>query len=167
MKTLRINFLGATLACLAVSIFCERGLHAAQTNSEPQIVFLHLGLKHNNISLVKITTAPGVVKPSPFIQAGIQYEVISVTGEPLWKGTVADPGERRFECEDPRHSGRLNRKPRHIDDVEFTVRVPAFAAAKQIDFYILEPVAVAKHEKSSVRKPLGSVVLSPNPIPPP
>ena len=102
MKTLRINFLVATLACLAVSIFCDRGLRAAQTNDEPRSLFLHLGPSRE-----------------------------------------------------------------HILFVEFTVRVPAFSAAKRIDRGILAPAPAAKREKNVVGRTVGSVVWLPNQSPPP
>ena len=167
MKSLRNNFLGATLAGLAVSFGCGSGLLAAPTNDTPQILFLHLQLKNKNISLLKITMAAGVVKPSRFVQEGIQFEVISTAGESLWKETVADPRERRFEYETPPRSGRLKRKTVHIDDMEFTVRVPAFSTAKQIDFHLLKPAAAGQPEKNVLGKNLGSVMLPPSQSPPP
>ena len=144
-----------------------RELRAAPTNSEPRMLFLHLKLKPKNISLVNLTAAPGVVKPSRVSPEGIQYEVISVAGESLWKGVVADPSERHFEFKHPAPAGKLNRKTIHVDEAEFSVRIPEFSAAKQIDFYLLKPAAAARPENSFVRKPIGSVMLPPKSSSPP
>ena len=46
---------------------------------------------------MKITTAPGVVKPSRGTPEDLQDKVISAAGESLWKGTVTEPAAAKLE----------------------------------------------------------------------
>jgi len=143
------------------------GTPAAETNEQPGILFLQLKLKNKSISLVKTTTAPGVVKPPRVAETGIQYELLSATGELLWKGTIEDPAVRHVEYEDPPGSGKMKRKTIRLEETEFTLRVPLIAAAQRVEFYLLEPSAVdAKPGRNSTRKLLGASCCLPNQIPP-
>src|ERR1043166_1660851 len=138
MKSLRTRAGLLALACFTAWLVCGLGPLGAQTNDEPQILFLHLKLKNKTISLVKSTQVPGVVKAPRTAPTGLQYEVVSATGESLWKGTIEDPGERHLEYEDPPGSGKLKRKTIHFDEAAFMVRVPLLPAAQRVEFYTLE-----------------------------
>lgn len=129
----------------------------AQTNSGPQILFLHLKLTNQVISLVEANVRPGVLKPASNSEAdGVEFELVSTAGAVFWKGAMANPSVRHVEYEDPPHSGQLRRKAIPLDEAEFTVRVPVVPGATRVDFYKLDPPASAARNIVS-RKLLGSI----------
>ena len=135
------------------------GASWAQTNGEPKILFLHLKLKGQTVSLVETITRPGTLKrPQDPVADDLQYELLSGTGESLWKAAVPDPSIRHFEYEDPPGSGNLKRKTILLEEAEFTVRVPLVSKARQIEFYKLSPSG-AKGEKRSTKISFGTVLL--------
>jgi hypothetical protein len=147
--------------CLLVLLLLWGGALLAQTNGGPAILFLHLKVKNQVVSLVETSTSPGVLKKSRDPVAGeLQYELVSTTGESLWKGAVADPSIRHLEYEDPPGSGKLKSKTILLDEAEFTIRVPVVSKARQVNFCILDnPAAGAEGGKGLTNKSLGSVVL--------
>ena len=134
---------------------------AADTNATPQILFLHLKVKNQAVSLVDSVARPGVLKARPAAASeSLHFELFSATGESVWKASVPDPAVRHVEHEDPPGSGNLISKTVVLDETEFTVRVPAMSNARRIDFYKLEPSATnATAATTFNRKSLGSVAL--------
>ncbi|MDL1874332.1 hypothetical protein FBQ85_04065, partial [Cytophagia bacterium CHB2] len=65
----------------------------AQPQSDAQIVFLHLRMKNDSLTLVKSALRPGRVKQRRLVEkpGGIYYEVISSSGKSLWQGATGDP----------------------------------------------------------------------------
>ena len=133
----------------------------AQATDEPQILFLHLKLKNQQVSLVKTVTRPGVLKRARDGAADeLHYELLTDTGESRWKAAVADPTIRHLEYEDPPGSGNLKRKLLFLAEAEFTVRVPVVAKARRVEFYKLElSTPDANGEQHHVKKTVGSVPL--------
>ena len=145
---------------LVLLLFCA-GVSSAQTNGEPKILFLHLKLKSQTVSLVETVTRPGTLKrPRDPAADELHYELLSGTGESLWKAAVPDPSVRHLEYEDPSGSGNLKRKSIPLDEAEFTVRVPLVSKARQVEFYKLAPAASgAKGEKRLAKISFGTVLL--------
>jgi hypothetical protein len=134
----------------------------AQSNSTPQILFLHLKVTNQVVWLVSSVTRPGVLKtPRDAAADDLHYELFSASGESLWKAAVADPTILRLEYEEPPGSGNLKRKTVVLKEAEFTVRVPVVPQDRRIDFYKLEPSGVpdGKGVKPLTRKSLGSLDL--------
>ena len=134
----------------------------AQSNSAPQILFLHLRVKNQAVSLMGSVTRPGVLKPPRDAAPGdLHYELSSASSKPLWKAAVADPTILRLEYEDPPGSGNLKRKTVVLNETEFTVRVPVVPEARRVDFYKLEPAGApnAKGERAMTRRALGNLSL--------
>ena len=149
----------------ALGLFCFLAStgSAQSTNPPPQILFLHVKIKNQQVTLLETTTRPGVVKP---MRAGspdeLQFEMLSADGTSLWSAAVPDPTIRVVEFEDPPGSGNLKRKSVPVDDVEFTVRVPVTASAQHVDFFKLEPAAGSAQLSTPAppaKKMLGSVTL--------
>ncbi len=153
------------LRCVAAVLGLLGGLSPeptqAETNGTPQILFLHLKVKNQTVSLVDSATRPGVLKrPRQAAADDLHYEVLSATSNSLWKAAVLDPTLRRLEYEEPPGSGNLKRKTVVSDEADFTIRIPLSPEARRVDFYTLESSApAAKGEKAVARKSLGSVVL--------
>jgi hypothetical protein len=146
----------ALLGLLAPSPMC------AQSNSAPQILFLHLRLTNQVVSLVGSATRPGVLKPAREAATDdLHYELFSASGESLWKAGLADPTVRSLEYEDPPGSGNLKRKTVVLKVAEFTLRVPALPEGKRVDFYKLESSGIpdASGQRATSRRSLGSLPL--------
>jgi hypothetical protein len=129
------------------------------------MLFLHLKLNAQGLSLVKSTFRPGVLKPTVNPEGrDLLCEVFSEKGEKLWKRALDDPRVQRVEYEDPPGSGRLKRKEIRREEAEFTLRVPVFSQAQRLDLYSLQPPpAGQKGESSRAKKLCGSILLPPNP----
>ena len=134
----------------------------AQTNEPPRILFLHLKLKGQTISLVNATAVPGVLKPSRAAQGNIRYEIISTNGVPLWQGAMTDPRDERPDFPALDDSDKTPRQPPpRPDELEFTLRVPGLPSAQRIDFYTLEPPPSDDGAATNaVKKILGSLPLT-------
>jgi hypothetical protein len=158
VTTRKLWWLAASLAVLGLVTPASM---LAQTNATPQILFLHLRVTNQTVSLVGFATQPGVLKRARDAAADeLHYEMVSATSESLWKAAVADPTIRHLEYEEPPGSGNLKRKTIVLAGTEFTIRVPVLPKARRIDFYRLEPSAPgAIGERALTRKSLGSVVL--------
>jgi hypothetical protein len=144
------------------------GLVSAQ-ESPPKIVFLHLKLESNQVSLVSSSVAPGRLKRFPEQRPALDLEVATAAGQVLWTNNVADPSIRHLEYEDPDHPGQIIGKEVQTTNRDFTVRIPALRDANQVNFY-LPPSPVGTNEvtanssttnASPPRKLVGSVVLPP------
>jgi hypothetical protein len=135
--------------------------------SSPKIVFLHLKLESNQVSLVSASVSPGTLKRFPERHPALDLEVATSAGQVLWTNNVADPSIRRLEYEDPDHPGQILNKQVQLTNTEFTVRVPAFPNAQQVNFYLALPpgatnVVGAKTSATNAlppRKLLGTVIL--------
>jgi len=150
---------GIVVAALALRVASAPA--QSQTNTIPQIFFLHLRLTQKDITLVESSVRPGVVKfqPNPETKE-IQFELVSASGKVLWTGATDDPRNRHVEFEDPPRSGRLKRKTAPLNEAEFMIRVPVVAGAQRIDFYTsVSPSAEGKPDKPSSRKLIGSTAL--------
>jgi len=162
--SLWVNGLGLWWAAAGLTFF---GLLTAtpapaQSNSAPQILFLHLRITNEVVSLVSSVARPGVLK-APREAAGddLRYELLSASRKSLWKAGVADPTIRRLEYEEPPGSGNLKHKTLVLKEAEFTIRVPVLAEARRIDFYRLEPSGApdAEGRRAVTRRSLGSLTL--------
>jgi hypothetical protein len=112
----------------------------AQTDGGPGILFLHLKVTNQVVSLVEANIRPGVLKPGPEgDSAALHCELVSDAGKSLWKGSVADPTVRHLEYEDPAHPGKLQHRVVQVDAAEFTLRVPVLPEARRVDFYKVRP----------------------------
>jgi hypothetical protein len=166
-KINRARIASRIFVAMIASLLCSSNLlMAAVTNETPQILFLHLRMKENAVSLVGCSTGAGVVKPQPNLEAReLQYELLSASGEVVWKGGLNDASLNSIEYEDPPRSGRLKRKAIRANDVEFTVRVPLISSAERLEFFRWETLPEdARSGKKAPRKPLGSVRVGPTPV---
>lgn len=101
------------------------------------IVFLHLRLKNNAITLLESKTHPGTLKEDRMTNSnsGISIEVVSNIGSIIFTNTVHDPSIQHYEFEDPNLAGRMISKEIVQNDVEFFVRIPYKKNAHQVRFY--------------------------------
>jgi hypothetical protein len=138
--------------------------------SPPKILFLHLKLESNQVSLVSASVAPGTLKRSSAPRPLLDMEVATAGGQVLWTNNVADPSLRHLEYEDPDHPGEIIGKEIQLTNTEFTIRVPAFREADHVDFYLSQsaitntnPTGTNAAVNSSVpqRKLVGTVTLPP------
>ena len=161
MKTLRkaccVSRRGLAAAGLFV-LLVSPAKATAQTNDSTEILFLHLQFKNQSVSLIGASVQPGYLKPRPAdnIPNGIHFDLISADGRELWRGVIEDPSRRVVEFEEPPRSGKLKQKIIQAADAEFTVRVPARADARRIEFYTLQKLGSDNQE---ARKTLGSFDL--------
>jgi hypothetical protein len=147
------------LAILLCTFLCSVVGAFGQTNDSTKILFLHIKIKGQSVSLLDTVTRPGVLKrPGDPAPDALHYEVFSAAGETLWKGALEDPTARRFEYEDPPGSGKLKRKVVLVDETEFTVRIPVLSDAQRVEFYKLEQSS-SSNQKSATRRTLGTILL--------
>ncbi len=138
--------------------------------SAPQILFLHLKLQSNQVSLVSASVASGKLKVFSDHPAALDLEVATSAGRVLWTNSVADPSFQHLEYEDPSHPGQILSKEVQFTNVEFTVRVPVIRDAHHVNFYSSRSSvgtnaaganSLAAQSPSPQRTELGSVVLPP------
>lgn len=147
----------------AGSLFAFALASSAQNTNAPRILFLHLKLKGQSVSLIDATSVPGVLKPARVAQGDIRFELVSQTGGALWQGALADP---RGQIPDFPALDDSDKTPRHAparpDEIEFTLRVPHLPAAQRIDFYTWEnpPTGMTN---AAVKKFLGRLLLPARP----
>jgi len=154
-----VKSLYVTVVLLLVTV---GGPLPAQTNAGGQILFLHLKVKDQIITLLDSAAVPGTLKPPRELNEGLEYRLVSSTGEFLWKGGIDDPRVRRVEYDDPAQPGKLQVKFIRSDEAEFTVRVPVVSSAERVEFDVIEPaVSGTNGSPSTIRKKLGSVLLPP------
>jgi hypothetical protein len=155
LRSMGCRFVFLTLLCLA------GGWTAlAQTNPPPQILFLHLVISNQVVSLVDSNLRPGVLKPAPEADStGLFYELVSEAGALLWNGSMADPGVRHLEFENPANPGELQRKTVQLDRPEFTLRVPFHPKARRVNFFKLSAGPPGSVQPAVTRASLGSITL--------
>jgi len=117
-------------------------LNAGENQGE-QILFLHLKITNNVISLMESTAATGHLKPTITAekQGDLYLELTSTNSLPTWTDVVSDPLVRRYEYEDPDRPGQLKVKEVKVDQAEFTIRVPGRNGARQLNIYRLDQPA--------------------------
>lgn len=149
------------IGCLAALSLVSASLAADEKEPE-RILFLHLRIKDNVVSLVKASSRPGVLK-KPQHQEGLTLELLSPEGTPLWTAGVEDPGVQRFEYEDPENPGQLLTKIVERPDTEFTVRVPWKKGATHLSVHRHERAPAAAKAPGApaqaARRHLGRVEL--------
>ena len=134
---------------------------AAQPKEENVIVFLHLRMKDGQVTLVKSSTAPGVLKtPSEQPARAIQFTIENAAGAAVWTSTMDDPAVRRLEYTDPDAPGVIKSRIVQLDDVEFTIRVPQRKDGVKLAFYRGAGSPFAK-QGAAEKKLIGTITLSP------
>jgi hypothetical protein len=135
----------------------------AEESQGEQILFLHLKITNDVVSLVESTAVPGHLKvPIAAEKQGELYlELTSTNNVPIWADVMSDPLVRRYEYEDPDHPGQLKVKEVKLDQAEFTIRVPGRKEAKQLNIYRLDQPAAKSAATASnrTRTLLGTVEL--------
>jgi len=133
----------------------------AQPKSEAQIVFLHLRMKNDTLTLVKSALRPGLVKQRRPVEktGGIYYDVVSSSGKSLWQGVTGDPSQQRLEYEDPDHPGQLKIKYLELKVTEFTLRIPFKPEMNRLELYRMAPAAPDSGRPKVVRKLISSIPL--------
>jgi hypothetical protein len=150
----------AFLAGLAFLVLAGARAVEAQTNPPPQILFLHLMVTNQAVSLVDSNLRPGVLKPDLEADAtGLFYELVSESGATLWKGSRADPLVRHLEYEDPANPGKLLHKSVQLDSVEITIRIPFHPSARRINFFKQAPGGPRAVQQAVSQISLGSITL--------
>jgi hypothetical protein len=129
-----LNVIMPRALLVAAVMACCGQQHAA---AQEKILFLHLRMHNDSISLTRSTLQPGVVKQAREAQpsSALAYELRSTAGELLGSGSLRDPSIRRLEYEDPLHPGRLIVRIDTLADVEFTLRLPFRKNIQLITFY--------------------------------
>lgn len=135
----------------------------AEEGQDEQILFLHLKITNDVVSLVESTAVPGHLKiPIAAEKQGeLCLELTSTNGVPIWTDVMPDPLVRRYEYEDPDHPGQLKVKEVKLDQAEFTIRVPGRKEAKRLNIYRLDQPAAksAAAAANQTRTLLGTVEL--------
>ncbi len=138
-------------------------LNAGENQGE-QILFLHLKITNNVISLMESTAATGHLKPTIITekQGDLYLELTSTNSLPIWTDAVPDPLLRRYEYEDPDHPGQLKVKEVKLDQAEFTIRVPGRKEARRLNIYRLDQPAAksAATALNQTRTLLGAFELN-------
>ena len=93
------------------------------TTYSQQIVFLHLRIREDTISLEDVTIRNGKLKQSRHDTptTGMSYQVLTSKGNILWSGVTEDPLIRRYEYEDPLNPGKLKTKLVKLEEATFTI----------------------------------------------
>lgn len=151
----------AFLTAVVVIALSGASVANAQTQSDAQIVFLHLRMKNDTLTLVKSALRPGLVKQRRLVEkpGGIYYEVISASGKSLWQCVAADPSQQRLEYEDPDHPGQLKSIHVESNEVEFTLRIPFKPEMRRLELYRMTPAAPDSYRPKVVRQLIGSIPL--------
>ncbi len=139
-------------------------MRAAAQDAVPRMLFLHLKMETNQVSLLGASVAPGKARPAAGEASQLQVEIADAAGQLLWTNSVSDPTVRRLEYEDPEHPGSILHKDVQMTNVEFVVRAPALANARQVSFFSSRSAAATnspplKQAIPAQRTPLGVVTL--------
>jgi hypothetical protein len=137
--------------------FCLSG----QDNTN-QFLFLRMRLKGQEISLVESSVVKGVLKPQRDSEQTERLVVAleSDSEETQWSLTIADPGVRRLEYEDPEKPGTIRSKLVRIEDVEIVVRAPQLPGVRKVAVYRKEN----GNQLGKGKKLLARVTLPPQTI---
>lgn len=137
----------------------------AEETQDEKILFLHLKITNNVISVVESTAVPGHLKVpiAAEKQGDLYFELTSTNSSvPIWTDVMSDPLLHRYEYEDPDHPGQLLVKEVKLDQAEFTIRVPGRKEAKQLNIYRLDQPAAksAATALAGTRTLLGTIDLN-------
>lgn len=145
---------------LAIAILTACWCRAGEKD---QILFLHLKLKDDAITLVGSSVKPGRLKTpfAPDKKGQVHLELTSTNGTVLWSDVIADPTVQRLEYKDPDHPGALKTKQVKVAETEFTLRLPFHKDAKQLKLHSLEKPANRADAVKRTKKLLGSVAIPP------
>jgi hypothetical protein len=147
----------ALVAVTVLTACCCRG------EEKDQILFLHLKLKDDAVTLVRSSVKPGRLKTpfAPDKKGDIHLELTTAEGLSLWSDVMADPTVQRVEYEDPENPGTLKVKEIRVTEVEFTVRVPFHKEGKQFRLHRLNKPASRADATAAgrVKKLLGAVAI--------
>jgi hypothetical protein len=159
----RVAWRWAVMGALSVLLVANSLVAEAQTTSGPGILFLHLKVTNQTVSLVEATLRPGVLKRVREADSTALFcELLAEDGTTLWKGNMPDPTLRHFEYEDPSNPGQLRRKSVQVSEAEFTLRVPSVPAARRIDFFKVPPGSPGAGLQKLSRTSWGSITLPVN-----
>ena len=128
------------------------------------ILFLHLRLDGERVTLVKQTRTRGTLKRPRGASTrgrGLELNLQTARGASLWSQVMPDPTVRRIEYEDPDRPGEMASREVPLTHVEFTVRVPAHRAAHSV--ILARRKSEDRKTKTAVTQPLGRIVLEPLP----
>jgi hypothetical protein len=158
---MKLQTRGVTRTILfAIALFVAGWCRAEE---EDQILFLHLKLKDDGLTLVNSSVKRGRLKtPLTADKKGeIHLELTAADGSPLWSDVLADPRVQRLEYEDPDKPGALKVKEVRVAEVEFTVRVPFHKEGKRIKLYRLDRLATRTEALApgQTKKLLGAVAI--------
>ena len=153
--------------CLKQCVACLAGLilfippMSARDQEQEKILFLHLRIKGEVVTLLKCSTRPGVLKKPHHQKGELTLDLISADGAALWTTVMEDPRIQRFEYEDPDNPGQLKTKVVQLPETEFMVRVPYKKAAKRLVIFRHEPVSGDAPGKAAkvARRDLGNFDL--------
>lgn len=146
-----------TLVLGAAILWPERA--PAQTNDNPQILFLFLKLRPDRSpQLVNSLTRPGTLKPPANVQSsdGIHYELLDADGNSLWHAIAPDPRRRVLEHTDRARSREPKQIQVEFSEAEFMVRLPVRTNAVRVEFYCLSQ-GTNTHFPRKIR--LGDIAL--------
>ncbi len=144
----KCSWFALLLAAGAVDSLCAQ-------EPPPQIFFLHLKLESNQVALVSAALAPGKLKQISEPHPAFDLEVTTAAGLVLWTNNVADPSRRHLEYEAPDHPGQILNQEVQLTNTEFSVRVPVFPDAHQVNFFLVP--ALTETNGAAVRPLVGNV----------
>ena len=133
----------------------------ARDQEGEKILFLHLRMKGDVISLLKATTRPGLLKTPHHQKGELALDLISADGTAVSTTLMEDPRIQRFEYEDPENPGQLKTKVVLLPETEFMVRLPYKKAAKRLAIFRHESASgdAPGHPPKSARRDLGQIDL--------
>lgn len=152
MKT-RFGRFAFAISVLVLSVCCWAG-------DKDQILFLHLRLQDDTVTLVKSDTRPGRLKvPVGSRKGEIILELLASDELVLWSSVIQDLRFRRIEFPDPDHPGALKTKLITSHAAEFTVRLPFHAAARQVRLQRLEKTVNGSRPMTATAALMGTITL--------
>lgn len=127
----------------------------------PGILFLHLHLKPDGITLVDSALRPGILKKAIEDKATgpLDYEVLAEGETVILAGHLEDPLCPRLEYEDPAAPGTLRTLNLQRDEAEFTLRLAYQSQLRSVRFYRSSGLQPALRQPSMPRQYLGSVTV--------
>jgi hypothetical protein len=130
-------------------------------NPQPGILFLHLHLKQDAVTLVDSAWRPGILKKAREDKATglLEYEALSETDTVLVSGRLEDPLWPRLEYEDPAEPGTLRSLSLQRDETEFTLRIAYQSNLRSICFYRSSSLLPGLRQPIAPRQFLGRVVV--------
>jgi len=146
---------------LMIATIMPTSLSAADDKDGAKIIFLHMRIDADGVSLVDSRTVPGRLKTPRTDQprGEIVYELVAEQSIALYTAGISDPLTLRFDYEDPDQPGRLRSKTVQLEETEFTVRVPYAAEATHVNFYRVDRAA-GTSAQAATRQLIGSIPVN-------